>query len=157
MWTESLFRERGIRAITGSHGTGLEEGVVHYEQLDGSSNSLFFDFAMLLPPFRGVDLKALDSKGTDISADLFAPSGIMKVDADYSGKPFEKWQAEDWPSTYQVPRYPNIFAVGIAFAPPIRSRDRGSRPTAPSSLRRPLGPVCRQRSWASWRPPTSQR
>jgi sulfide:quinone oxidoreductase len=42
----------------------------------------------------------------------------MKVDADYSGKPFEDWSVEDWPSTYQNPAYPNIFAPGIAFAPP---------------------------------------
>jgi sulfide:quinone oxidoreductase len=46
----------GIRAITGAHVTGVEAGVVYYEQLDGSISSLFFDFAMLLPPFRGVDL-----------------------------------------------------------------------------------------------------
>jgi len=42
----------------------------------------------------------------------------MKVDADYSGKPFEDWSVEDWPSTYQNPVYTNIFATGIAFAPP---------------------------------------
>jgi len=127
LWTESLFRERGIRAITGAHVTGVEEGVVHYEQLDGSANSLFFDFAMLLPPFRGVDLQAFDADGADVSSELFAPNGFMKVDADYSGKPFEEWRAEDWPNSYQVPRFPNIFAVGIAFAPPHQiSRPRKS-------------------------------
>jgi sulfide:quinone oxidoreductase len=127
LWTESLFRERGIRAITGAHVELVEEGVVHYEQVDGSRNSLEFDFAMLLPPFRGVDLKAYDAKGADITGELFAPSGFMKVDADYEAKPFEEWRAEDWPSTYQVPRFPNIFAVGIAFAPPHQiSRPRKS-------------------------------
>lgn len=127
LWTESLFRERGIRAITGAHVTRVDEGVVHYEQLDGSSNSLEFDFAMLLPPFRGVDLRAYDGRDEDISAELFAPSGFMKVDADYAAKPFDEWRAEDWPSTYQVPRFPNIFAVGIAFAPPHQiSRPRTS-------------------------------
>jgi len=118
LWTESLFRERGIRAVTGAHVTAVEEGAVHYEQLDGTFNSLAFDFAMLLPPFRGVDLKAFDRQGDDIGAELFAPNGFMKVDADYTAKPFEEWRAEDWPRTYQVPRFPNIFAVGIAFAPP---------------------------------------
>jgi sulfide:quinone oxidoreductase len=118
LWTESLFRERGIRAITGAHVERVEEGEVFYEQVDGSKNSLKFDFAMLLPPFRGVDLHAFDAQGADITAELFAPSGFMKVDADYTPKPFAEWRAEDWPSTYQVPGYPNIFAVGIAFAPP---------------------------------------
>ena len=42
----------------------------------------------------------------------------MKVDADYSGKPYEEWKASDWPSTYAVPGFDNIWAVGIAFAPP---------------------------------------
>src|ERR1019366_2068285 len=98
--------------------TGVEEGIVHYEQLDGTSNALAFDFAMLLPPFRGVDLKAFDRKGDDISAELFAPNGFMKVDADYTAKPFEEWRAAGWAPPYQVPRFPHIFAVGIAFAPP---------------------------------------
>ncbi len=118
LWTESLFRERGIRAITGAHVDRVEAGVVLYEQLDGSMNTLRFDFAMLLPPFRGVGLHAYDASGAEITDELFAPNGFMKVDGDYSAKPFEEWRAEDWPSTYQVPHYPNIFAVGIAFAPP---------------------------------------
>ena len=127
LWTESLFRERGIRAITGAHVERVDDGVVHYERLDGSTGSLAFDFAMLLPPFRGVELHAFDAAGEDITDELFAPSGFMKVDADYSPKAFEEWRAEDWPSTYQVPRFPGIFAVGIAFAPPHQiSRPRKS-------------------------------
>jgi sulfide:quinone oxidoreductase len=51
----------------------------------------------------------------------------MKVDADYTAKPFEEWRAEDWPKTYQTPAYANVFAVGIAFAPPHQiSRPRTS-------------------------------
>jgi sulfide:quinone oxidoreductase len=49
---------------------------------------------------------------------MFAPNGLMKVDADYTAKPFEEWKASDWPSTYVTPSYDNIFACGIAFAPP---------------------------------------
>jgi sulfide:quinone oxidoreductase len=70
------------------------------------------------PQFRGVDMKAFDAGGRDISAEIFATNGFMKADADYTVKPFEEWCAEDWPSTYQVSKYPNVFAVGIAFAPP---------------------------------------
>ncbi len=118
LWTESLFRERGIHAILGAHVEKVEANEVHYELVDGTKGILGFDFAMLLPPFKGVDLKAFDKSGTDISSSLFAPSGFMKVDADYSGKPYEEWLASDWPKTYRNPSYPNIFAVGIAFAPP---------------------------------------
>ena len=118
LWTESLFRERGINAILGAHVEKVEPNAVYYELVDGTKDILKFDFAMLLPPFRGVDLKAFDKAGNDISDQIFAPSGFMKVDADYSGKPYEEWLASDWPKTYRNPIYPSIFAVGIAFAPP---------------------------------------
>lgn len=117
-WTESLFRERGVRAITQAHVQEVRPGLVRYEQLDGSEHELAFDFAMLLPPFRGADLRAYDRSGTDITADLFAPNGFLKVDADYAPKPYEQWRAQDWPRTYRSPAYPNVFGVGIAFAPP---------------------------------------
>ena len=117
-WTESLFRERGVKAILSAHVERVAPGAIHYELVDGTKGTLNFDFAMLLPPFRGVDLKAYDKSGTDISDQLFAPSGFMKVDADYSGKPYEEWKASDWPKTYINPSYQNIYAVGIAFAPP---------------------------------------
>ncbi len=114
----SLFAERGIEWVTRAHPTRIEPGVVHYEQLDGSTHTLPFDFAMLLPPFTGVGLTAYDRHGADITAKLFQPNEFMKVDADYTAKPFEQWTAEDWPSTYQSPLFRNIFAAGIAFAPP---------------------------------------
>jgi sulfide:quinone oxidoreductase len=73
---------------------------------------------MLLPPFSGVGMKAFNKTGDDITSDLFAPSGFMIVDADYTKKSYDDWSPADWPSTYQSPKYKNIFAVGIAFAPP---------------------------------------
>jgi len=118
LWTESLFRERKVRAIVGAHVQRVEPGKVFYETLDGEEGALDFDFAMLLPPFRGQDLKAFDRQGNDISADLFAPNGFLKVDADYAPKSYDQWRATDWPSTYANPKYPNVFGVGIAFAPP---------------------------------------
>jgi sulfide:quinone oxidoreductase len=86
--------------------------------LDGSFHELAFDFSMLIPPFAGVGLKAYDKAGEDITSQVFAPNGFMKVDADYVPKPYLEWSAKDWPQTYQTPNYPTIFAVGIAFAPP---------------------------------------
>ncbi len=127
LWTESLFRERGVRAILGAHVEKVEPGVVHYEQLDGTRHELAFDFAMLLPPFRGADLVAYDRDGAEITEKVFAPSGFMKVDADYTAKGYDDWRAEDWPNTYESPAYPGVFAVGIAFAPPHQiSRPRKS-------------------------------
>lgn len=118
MWTESLFTERRVHSIIGAHVAKVEPNLIHYETLDGEMHTQNFDFAMLLPPFGGVGLAAYDRDGSDITDQLFAPSGFMKVDADYTPKPYEDWRADDWPDTYQVPGYDNIWAVGIAFAPP---------------------------------------
>jgi len=117
-WMTALFADRGVKVIDKAHVTSVDPGVVHYEQIDGTVASQAFDFAMLLPPFRGVEMKAYDAAGEDISTKLFAPNGFMKVDADYTVKPFDQWSAADWPKTYENPDYSNVFAVGIAFAPP---------------------------------------
>ena len=118
IFTESLFAERGIHWITKAHVHRLDPGQAHIETLDTGRQDVPFDFAMLLPPFTGVGLTARNRAGEDITANLFAQNGFMKVDADYQKKPYEEWSAKDWPRTYQSTAYPNIFAAGIAFAPP---------------------------------------
>jgi len=118
IFAESLFAERGIHWITKAHVRGVEPGVAHIETLDRGQSEVGFDMAMLLPPFTGVGLKAFNRKGEDVTANVFAPSGFMKVDANYTKKPFAEWKASDWPRFYQNPAYSNMFAAGIAFAPP---------------------------------------
>ena len=118
IFAESLYVERGIDWTIGAHVNKVEEGKLHYEQLDGTEGELEFDFAMLIPPFAGVGLKAYGKDGSDITDTIFAPNGFLKVDADYTPKPYEEWKASDWPRTYQNLTYKNIFAAGIAFAPP---------------------------------------
>ena len=114
----SLFAERGIRWITRAHPLQVERDRVQYDTVEGHGDTLPFDFAMLLPPFSGVGLKAMDRSGADITARLFQPNGFMTVDADYTAKTYDAWRAKDWPRTYQSPAYRNVFAAGIAFAPP---------------------------------------
>ena len=127
IFTESLYTERGIHWITGVHVNKVEAGNVHFERLDGTYGEETYDFSMLIPPFAGSGMKAFAADGSDITEKLFAPNGMMKVDADYTPKPYEEWKASDWPKTYQNPNWKNIFAAGIAFAPPhIISRPRKS-------------------------------
>jgi sulfide:quinone oxidoreductase len=118
LFSESLFAERNIEWIVGAHVNKVESGKLHYELLDGSTHEEEFDFSMLIPPFSGVGLKAYAKTGVDITDTLFAPNGFMKVDANYNAGEYENWKASDWPKTYQNPIYKNIFACGIAFAPP---------------------------------------
>ena len=118
IFAESLFTERNVDWIIGAHVNKVESGKVHYELLDGESGEEEFDFAMLIPPFAGVGLKAFGKDGSDITDTIFAPNGFMKVDANYAAGDYENWKASDWPKTYQNPTYDNMFACGIAFAPP---------------------------------------
>lgn len=118
VFTESLYTERGIEWITQAHVQEVTDRGIRYEVLDGSEHELAADLSMLLPPFAGVGLTAFDRQGADITSTMFAPSGFMLVDGNYAKKPYEEWTPSDWPATYQSPRYKNIFAAGIAFAPP---------------------------------------
>lgn len=118
VFSESIFAEYGIKWIKRAGVTKVEKGKAYYETLDGARKTIEFDFSMLIPAFTGVGLKAFNKKGEDITSLLFAPSGFLKVDADYTPKDFEDWSVNDWPSTYQNPLYHNIYATGIAFAPP---------------------------------------
>lgn len=118
VFSESIFAEYNIKWIKRAAVNKIEPGIAHYETLDGEYKTAEFDFAMLIPAFAGVGIKAYSRTNEDITATLFAPSGLMKVDADYTPKSFEDWSVDDWPSVYQNQAYKNIFAPGIAFAPP---------------------------------------
>lgn len=118
LFAESLFAERDVDWLIGAHVSKVEEGSLDYELLDGSTGKENFDFSMLIPPFAGAGMKAYGKDGSDITATVFAPNGMMKVDANYAAGSYENWKASDWPKTYQSPAYSNMFACGIAFAPP---------------------------------------
>jgi sulfide:quinone oxidoreductase len=113
---EMIFEDRGIKWILGAGVNKMEDGIAHYENLEGEFKSEEFDFAMLIPAFSGHGFKAYDKNDADITDKLF--KGFMIVDADYTPRPYEEWTVQDWPETYQNPSYKNIFAPGIAFAPP---------------------------------------
>ena len=111
-----VFEDRGIKWILGAGVNKIEDGIAHYENLEGEQKTENYDFAMLIPSFSGHGFKAFDKENKDITEKLF--KGFMIVDADYTPKPYEEWSIKDWPETYQNPSYKNIFAPGIAFAPP---------------------------------------
>ncbi|WP_407556905.1 NAD(P)/FAD-dependent oxidoreductase [Winogradskyella sp. 4-2091] len=113
---EMIFEDRDIKWILGSGVNKIEDGLAHYETLDGDYKTESYDFAMLIPAFSGHGFKAYGKNNEDITEKLF--NGFMIVDADYTAKPYEEWRVQDWPETYQNPSYKNVFAPGIAFAPP---------------------------------------
>ncbi len=118
VFSESILAENGISWIKRAGVKKIEKGFIHFETLEGEHFTQKYDFAMLIPGFSGVGLKSFNKSGQEITETLFAKNGFMKVDANYTQKNYTEWAAEDWPSIYQNPSFKNIYAAGIAFAPP---------------------------------------
>jgi sulfide:quinone oxidoreductase len=118
VFTESFLAEREINWIKRAGVNKVEKNKIHYETLKGEYKEIEYDFSMLIPAFTGPGIQAFDKSGSDITSTLFKPNGFMVVDADYTKKSYDEWSAKDWPEVVQNPSYPNIFAPGIAFAPP---------------------------------------
>lgn len=118
--TKWLMDDCGIKTMVGARPIKIEAGKLYWENVSGQEGVLDFDFSMLIPQFIGQKIRYINGAGEDISQKMCNPAGFMKVDADYESGPrgYANWQPEDWPGTYQSPIYPNLFAAGIAFAPP---------------------------------------
>jgi sulfide:quinone oxidoreductase len=113
----SIFGEFGIRYQVQTAVKQVEKGRFFWENAQGETGETTYDFAMLIPQFKGIPLKYVDKDGGDITAKMTNPAGFALVDAAYGKKPPEV-KPVDWPARYQNPLYPNVYSAGIAFAPP---------------------------------------
>jgi len=134
---DALFRDYRITPKVRSHVYKVDEKCIYIEDYEGNLSEMPYDFAMLIPQFKGKAIRYIDKNGGDLASKLLNPAGFMKVDAKY-GKPYEDLDGPDWPKTYQNQDYKNMFAVGIAFAPPgfmskpfISSRGTAIAPAIP--------------------------
>ncbi len=116
---EAVFKEFGIHWEIQKGVRKVEPGRIYWEDYDGNEGETPYDFAVLVPQFLGPRLKYIGSKGEDVSDRLTNKGGFILVDAVY-GLPYDRLRKnpDAWPSVYQNPTYTNIFAAGIAFAPP---------------------------------------
>jgi sulfide:quinone oxidoreductase len=100
---ESEFRSHHIKWVTNARTTRVEEGKLHAEELDDGGNviaehTINFDFAMMLPAFKGVDAVAA-------VPELCNPRGFVIVD-----------------ELHRNPTYKNIYAAGVCIAiPPVEA------------------------------------
>jgi sulfide:quinone oxidoreductase len=115
----SVFEDAGIRYQVQTGITKIEPGKIYWQNYEGVEGETEFDFAMLIPQFKGQPIKFIAKDGSDITSKMTNPGGFILVDAIY-GLPYDQLSKtpEAWPATYRNPTYPNIFAAGIAFAPP---------------------------------------
>ncbi len=116
---EAIFREYDIRWEIQKGVKEVDEKKIYWEDYEGHFGETPYDFAMLIPQFTGMPMKYLGKNGEDVSQKLVNKAGFILVDAIY-GLSYEELvkNPDAWPAVYQNPHYPNIFAAGIAFAPP---------------------------------------
>jgi sulfide:quinone oxidoreductase len=116
----AVFRDYGITPEVGRGVTGVEPGSISWQDMEGNSGTTAYDFAMLIPRFLGQPLEFIGKEGEDVAAKVINPvNKMVTVDGIYGLKYDDLVKNPDaWPAVYQNPNYANIFAAGIAFAPP---------------------------------------
>jgi sulfide:quinone oxidoreductase len=115
----AVFDDFGIEVQVRRAVKKVDEKKIYWEDFEGTEGETAYDFAVLVPQFLGVKMKYLGPDGEDLSEKMVNKGGFILVDAIY-GLPFNKLKEnpDAWPAVYQNPTYHNIFAAGIAFAPP---------------------------------------
>lgn len=115
----AIFKQNGFEVQIQRGVKEIDEKQIHWENYDGEYGETDYDFAMLIPQFLGQPFKYVGKDGEDITSKIANPGGFILVDGIYG----LQWDllAENpdaWPAVYQNRNYKNIFAGGIAFAPP---------------------------------------
>ncbi len=115
----AVFREYGVEWNVQRAVHKVDESKIYWEDASGTYGESTYDFTMLIPQFTGGDMRYVGTDGEDVSERVVNAAGLVKVDATY-GLPFDRLRTNPtaWPELYQNPYYENIFAAGIAFAPP---------------------------------------
>lgn len=116
---KAVFKEYGIQWQVQTGVRKVEADRILWENYAGESGETPFDFAMLIPQFQGQSMNYIGKDGGDVASKLTNAAGFITVDGIY-GLDYNtlRRNPDAWPSTYQNVEYPNIFAAGIAFAPP---------------------------------------
>ncbi|MBK7106343.1 MAG: FAD-dependent oxidoreductase [Ignavibacteriae bacterium] len=115
----AVFKQYGFDVQVQRGAKEVNEKNIYWENFNGEFGETEYDFAMLVPQFLGQPFKYVGKDGEDISSKLTNPGGFILVDGIYG----LTWDVlsenpDAWPAVYQNRNYRNIFAGGIAFAPP---------------------------------------
>jgi sulfide:quinone oxidoreductase len=115
----AVFKDHGIKWQVQTGVKRIDEKKIYWENYAGELGETEYDFAMLIPQFLGQPIKYISKDGEDITSKMVNPGGFLLVDGIY-GLSYDVLERnpDAWPSAYQNPTYKNIFAAGIAFAPP---------------------------------------
>ena len=116
---QAIFEDHDIKWQVQTGVKKVDENKIYWENYEGEEGETEYDFAMLIPQFLGQPIQYISKDGTDVSEKVVNKGGFVLVDGIY-GLDYDVLERnpDAWPSQYQNPNYPNIFAAGIAFAPP---------------------------------------
>lgn len=115
----AIFENNNFKTEVQRAAKEINEKSIYWENFEGEFGETDYDFAMLVPQFLGQPFKYVGKNGKDISDKLANKGGFILVDGIYG----LDWDTladnpDAWPGVYQNRTYKNIFAGGIAFAPP---------------------------------------
>lgn len=115
----AVFADHDIKWQVQSGVKKVDENKIYWENFAGEEGETDYDFAMLIPQFLGQPIQYIGKDGSDLSSKIVNAGGFVLVDGIY-GLDYDVLERnpDAWPSQYQNPAYRNIFAAGIAFAPP---------------------------------------
>jgi sulfide:quinone oxidoreductase len=116
---EAAFKDSDIKWQVQTAVKSVDADKIYWENYEGEEGETDYDFAMLIPKFSGQPLEYIGKDGSDVSSKIVNAGGFVLVDGIY-GLDYDTLERnpDAWPSQYQNPTYRNIFAAGIAFAPP---------------------------------------
>lgn len=116
---DSIFKLYDIKSEVRRGVKEVDKNSIFWEDFDGNFGETKYDFAMLVPQFLGQPFNYIGRNGEDIKSKIANPAGFILVDGIY-GLPYDTLvdNPDAWPAVYQNRNYKNIFAGGIAFAPP---------------------------------------
>jgi sulfide:quinone oxidoreductase len=116
----AVFKDYDITPEVGRAVTLVEPETITWQDMEGKTGTTDYDYAMLIPRFLGQPLDFIGADGEDVADKVVNPANKMvTVDGIYGLSYDELIKNPDaWPAVYQNPNYANIFAAGIAFAPP---------------------------------------
>ncbi|MEN8191686.1 MAG: FAD-dependent oxidoreductase [Bacteroidota bacterium] len=115
----AIFKHNDFKVEVQRGAKELDERRILWEDFNGNYGDTEYDFAMLVPQFLGQPFKYVGKEGEDISNKIANPAGFILVDGIYGlDYPTLIETPSAWPAVYQNRTYKNIFAGGIAFAPP---------------------------------------
>ena len=138
----SVFNDHGICYQIRTGVTQVEAGKIHWQNYEGEEGTTDFDFAMLIPQFKGQPFKYIGKDGEDVSAKLVnLPALCSRMENTVF--PTRRWRKHPRPGppTITIPPTRTFFRLASPLPLPDRFRSHSRTRTTWRSLLLRRGPA----------------